>query len=536
MKRLPHRPEAENALLGAVMLGGAGVLADVADLVRPEDLYQPRAIAIYRAMLLLAERGEPIDVITLEAQVSRTGDLDLVGGIEGVARIDRHTTAHHVKAHAELILDSARARRLLLFGRSLAEELGDEVEDLDEVVDRRQSEFSALVASGRIEREAWHVSHVLDATFAEMLDEASGRGRGVSTGFPILDRMLKRTGPRPGWLVVLGGRPKSGKTSVALSLTRAAQFRRREGVYQPHPRPAHVLWACDEMRAVDLTQRQLADLTGLDGRSLGSPTEGWLKRHMAELAGARQVLDAAPLHFVPDADTHYLDRIFGYARSWRAKHPIVGRDRDGRPVRELAVIVLDYLQRFADLPGTNRQATMSERVGAKVRLAKTQAQELDVVVVLLSQLNRELEKRPNKRPIKSDFRDSGEIEQEADVLIGCYRPIEYDEQAEKVRHQVAELSQRSGLGGAELNTVLEHHGADAEFSEMLAGGRGVPAHVVMARARCQLPPGELASLVAAKRQITASELIVIANRHGPPGTVHTDFFGEYFRMLPRTYQ
>lgn len=521
MKRaLPHRPEAENALLGGLVLRGGKELPEVAEL-RVDDLYQPRAKAVYRAMQVLAERGEPIDVITLEAQLRRSGELDLVGGLEGLARLDRFATVDNVRAHAELILEAARARRLLIFGRELAEELEVEVEDLDAVVDRRQAEFAALVQSGRVEREPWHVSKVLDDTFQEMVDEASGRGRGVSTGFRILDRMLKRTGPRPGWLVLLGGRPKAGKTTAALALTRAAHFERRDGCYEPRARPAPVLWACDEMRAIDLVQRQLADLTSLDGRSLGAPTQDWMRRHMTELGRARHLLDAAPLHFVPDADSHYLDRIFAYARTWRAKHPIVGRDRDGRPVREPAVIVLDYLQRFGDLPGTNKQATQTERVGEKVKLCKTQAQELDVVVILLSQLNRDLERRPNKRPIKSDFRDSGEIEQEADVLIGCHRPIEYEEDAEAVRRQVAELTHRSRLTTAELDLVLEHYGRDP-----------VPPHVVMARSRCQLPPGELGSLVAAKRRIAATELIVIANRHGPPGTVHVDFTGEYFRMLP----
>jgi replicative DNA helicase len=523
MKPLPHRPEAERALLGGLMLhlDPLAALAEVAELLRPEDLYQPRAAAIYRAMHVLAERGAPIDVITLEAQLRRTGDLDLVGGIEGLAMLDRHATAHNLKAHAELIAESARRRRLLLFGRELAEELAEEVEDLDEVVDRRAAEFAALAQTGRVEREPWHVSTVLDATFKEMIDEASGRGRGVSTGYPILDRMCKRTGPRPGWLVVLGGRPKMGKTTAALGLTRAAQFVRQDGTYAPHPRPAHVLWACDEMKAGELVQRSLADLTGLDGRSVGVPTESWLRRHMGDLTRARQLLDAAPLHFVPDRDTHYLDRIFAYARSWRARHPIVGRDHDGRPIRELAVIVLDYLQRFAELPGTSKHASQTERVGKQVKLCKTEAQDLDVVVILLSQLNRDADKRPDHRPVRSDFRDSGEIEQEADVLIGCYRPIEYAEDAGVVRGQVAELTRRSGLAAPALDLVLSHHDV-----EQVAGD------VVLARSRCLLGRGELESLVEAKRKLTATELIVIANRHGPPGTVHADLFGEYFRMLP----
>lgn len=524
LRSLPQRPEAEDAVLGGILLRGADGLAEVAD-VRPDDFYRPRSVAIYRAMQALAERGDPIDTITLEAQLRRAGELDLVGGIVGLARLDQHASAHHLRAHARLVLEAARARRLVQFGAELADELGAEVEDLDAVIDRRHAEFGALVRCGRLEREPWNVSDVLDATFEEMLDEAGGKGRGISTGFPILDRMLKRTGPRPGWLVVLGGRPKMGKTSAALSLTRAAQFRRRDGGYEPAPKAAHVLWACDEMRAVDLVQRQLADLTGLDGRSIGAPTQLWMRRHMGDLASARRLLEGAPLHFVPDTDSHYLDRIFAYARSWRARHPIVGRDRDGRPVRELGVLVLDYLQRFADLPGSAKHATLSERVGAKVKLAKTVAQELDLVVVLLSQLNRALEVRPNKRPIRSDFRDSGEIEQEADALIGCYRPIEYDEDKEIVRGQVAELGRRSGLPAADLDQVLAWHLTDE-----------APPAVALARGRCRLSPGELAELAKAKRRITASELIVIANRHGPAGVVHVDFFGEYFRFAPRTQQ
>lgn len=521
---LPHEPRAEVAVLGGVMLRGREALDEAVGVLHDEhDFYRPQSVAVFRAMRILAERGEPIDVVTLEAQLRRTGEIELCGGIEALASLDRHADAQNIRAHAAMVREAARKRGLAELGRQLHEDLlrGD-VDDLDGYIARRQAELASLAQSSRRQRQTVSIREALDRTFAEMVAEARGGGIGISTGFPGLDGMIKRTGPRGGMLIVVGAPPKFGKTTFALSMSRP--YARVAGWpvrWARKRRPARTLWACDEMRIEELVQRQLADVTGLDGRAIGSPTAKWLEHHMADLAEARRLLDECPLDFVPDADSHYLDRIFDYARHWRATHPIIGRTDDGKPIREPAMLVLDYLQRFADLPTSSKGATKAERVGDKARACKTIAQELDVAVVLLSQLNRAMANRPNKRPTRSDFRDSGEIEAEADVLIGLHREIEYDEHADHTRAQAIELARRSGLYPDELDAVVAHHGM-----------HDVPDWVAELRNRCQIRGSVIDELVTVRRRLSAAEVIVIANRHGPAGTVHVDFYGENFRFLP----
>lgn len=523
-RSLPHEPQAEAAVLGGIMLRGRESLDAVMAVLHDErDFYQPRSVAVFRAMRVLAERGEPIDAITLESQLRRTGELELCGGLEGLLALDRAADAQNIQAHASMIRESARVRGVALFGRQLHEELlTDKVDDVDAWIAKRQADLASLAKSGRRRRATVSIKEALDRTFAEMLAEAKGEGVGISTGFPGLDGMIKRTGPRGGMLVIVGAPPKFGKTTFALSMSRP--YTRVPGypvTWAPKRRPARTLWACDEMRIEELVQRQLADVTGLDGRAIGSPTQGWMKHHMQDLVAARRLLEQAPLDFVPDEDSHYLDRIFDYARHWRATHPIIGRTDDGKPIREPALLVLDYLQRFADLPTTSKGANKAERVGDKARACKTIAQELDVAVILLSQLNRAMANRPNKRPTRSDFRDSGEIEAEADVLIGLHRDIEYDEHADQTRTQEAELTRRSGLHPADLDAVVAFHGQ-----------RDVPDWVASLRERCQIRGSVIDELVTVRRRLSAAEVIVIANRHGPAGTVHVDFYGENFRFLP----
>lgn len=522
--------EAENAILGAVVLHGRASLLEAAALVTEAEFRQPAAQSAFRAMRLLEQRGEPIDVITLEAQLRRTDELELVGGIEAIARLDRYATAHNIKAHAQLVREGAQARRLADFGRKLAADIEEGVDDVDVYLAQQGAALASISKSGRVGRQPWTSARVVQDMFAEKVNEAKGVSRGVSTGIHTLDSMLKGNGFRGGQLIVLGGRPKMGKTSLALSLTRAALLERRGGwpcSYRPKESPVPVLWACDEMRATELMERLVADVTGVPGHQLGSPSIQWLSRNFDRIKPAADLIGHAPLSFVPDADTHYLDRIFDYASHWRAGHPIVSRDTDGNPKRGPAIVVVDYLQRTADLPGLSRTASSSERAGAKAKYCKTKAQDLDVIVIALSQLSRALESRPNKRPMPSDFRDSGEIEQEADVLLAAYREIIYAEDSRTVYAQIDELTSRSGLQPDELDGVLAAH-ADP----FLAGDRAIAENAQ----RCSLPGLMLDELAAAKRRVTETEILVLANRHGPAGVVTVDFFGEHYRFLARAEQ
>lgn len=528
MKPPPHAPEAEAAILGGILLR-PDALREVEGLLEHDDFWRPQSRAVFRAMRILAERGESIDVVTVDAQLRRTGESELVGGIEALVALDRHAMAGNIRSHAEIVRETAQARRVVELGRRMAEELAaGDIEDQAAYLAQRAAELDALAKRGRSGRDPWSGGKVFHDLFAEKMAEANGAGRAVSTGIPDLDRMIKGKGYRPGMLIILGGRPKMGKTSKALAMTRAALFERRSGwpvSYKLRSEPTPVLWACDEMRAVELMERTVSDVAGIRNERLGSPSVRWLSDNMQPIImPAGRLISSAPLHFVPDSDTHHLDRIMDYARQWRAKHPIIRREDDGKPVRGPAILVADYLQRFADMPGTSRHARSDERVGAKTKALKTLAQELDIVVILLAQLNRECEARDDKRPLMSDFRDSGEIEQEADVLMVCYRDIVYDKNAGSVYRQIEELTRRSGVSADDLDGLLAMR-ADPFCGET--------AELKRIRSACSLHESSLEELAAARRRVTDTEIIVRANRHGPIGTVHADFYGEHYRFLPR---
>src|SRR5690606_21550574 len=209
-RTLPHRPEAENAVLGGILLRGREALSDVLELITEDDFYQPRAQAVFRAMRILEERGEPIDVITLEAQLRRTGELELVGGIEGLARLDKYATAHNIKAHAELILESAQVRNLVVTTREIAEEGMTELEDVKAYIDTAEQKILKVNERGR--KSTYRSSREL---MLEVFQGITERQRqtdpitGISTGFFQMDEMT--AGLQPSDLIILAARPSMGK-------------------------------------------------------------------------------------------------------------------------------------------------------------------------------------------------------------------------------------------------------------------------------------------------------------------------------------
>jgi replicative DNA helicase len=220
-RTLPHRKEAEAAVLGGVLLRGRDALGEVLELIGEDDFYVPAYQATFRAMRVLEERGEPIDVITLEAQLRRTGELELVGGIEGLARLDRYATAHNIKAHAELILESAQIRNLVVVTREIAEEGMVEVEDAKAYVDTAEQRVLKVNERGR--KSTYRSSREL---MLEVFQGITERQRqtdpitGVPTGFFQLDEMT--AGLQPGDLVILAARPSMGKTAFALNIAQNA--------------------------------------------------------------------------------------------------------------------------------------------------------------------------------------------------------------------------------------------------------------------------------------------------------------------------
>lgn len=501
---LPHRAEAEHALCGAIFLRGtpAYLECDEAGLAI-DDFYLPRCQAVWNAAGILVERGEPIDVITMEAQLRRTAQLELVGGIEGLARFDRYASAHNVLAHAKLVREAAAERRALLLFCDASETIREGDIDPSEWgshLERWIADLVAIQNTGNIQREAtWSIDKVLEQVELEWNDEADGNTRGISTGIEDLDMVLGRVGPRPQWLWVIGGRPAMGKSTLALSLTRAALFDRTASAYgdprplwvpkrpwQPRPcvhegggpAPRYstpVLWACSEMTAAELARGLISDLGTLERRATEAPSRSWLNRTHERRAEAMELLRGSELDFVPDQQTSVLEDIVAAATIWRTSHRSDERwneeTQEWEPGRKRpAVLVVDYLQRLRarGFKGTKRE----EEINYMAQAFKTLARKLDILVVLLCQINRGVESRPDKRPLLSDLRESGAIEQEADIVSFVYRDHYYH--PDRSEEDGAEIITRKNRKGP-LDTVeVQFHGRYSRFLDRPAPGEAPP--------------------------------------------------------------
>src|SRR5690606_4447416 len=385
--------------------------------------------ACWDALQMLVEKGRSIDRITLESELRSRGTLGTVGGPQAIARV-AETCARNKQellVHAVLIAEHAQARAAIELARAFAQQLltnpltGDE---LAAELARTAERFTDVARNGAGGKRGLSIKQVGDDWEREFQLELSGRTRSISTGFAKLDSMCKRRGPRPGWLLFVSGRPKMGKTSFALQVLIEAMFDRVDGFpvrWKLKDRPTPVFIVCDEMRNAELYERLLANLAGLDASAIGAPTQRWYEHNRERVDAARKLLDSAPIEWCPDEHSGDLRKAFGIIRRWRSEHPIIDRDQQGRPVREPALVMLDFLQSFVDFPETAKQ-NINERTGAKVKFVKDESKALGLVSLLLSQLNRDLEKRPiddesgqGRRPQASDNEGSGKIEQYGDA-------------------------------------------------------------------------------------------------------------------------
>lgn len=494
---LPHRPEAENALVGAVLLRGPKALRHVAALLPPEDLYQPRARAVYAAMLLLEQRDEAVDVVSLESQLRRTGELELVGGIEGIAGFDRHATPLSLDGHVDLIREAAQARRALVLGRGLAEQLGSEIpHELPALLRERATALADLADYGAIRDAGWDSAEVARQVHAKITDRIAG-GKRVSLGFPGLDNL---TCSEAGDLIVVGARPSMGKTAFCAAVTRQAVFRRVQGPWSWAHKPGAtpVLAASGEQSSSSIMERMVSDLACVDSRAIRQPSRALIEHEGKAIYDALGLLRDAPITWVPDRHANNLDEIEGYARRWRVANP-----------NGPGIIWIDYLQRIT----TNRKHERHDlAVGDMAKRCKTMARDLGVVVVLLAQLNRGLEQRPNKRPMMSDLRDSGEIEQEADSIVFLYRDCRYPPAKGEPR-------------GLWPEGIDSHDALEESFNGLRA-----------AQQRGTLTAEERETLQRLTLLRSSVELIVGKARNGSIGTERAEFVPEFVSFRPRPAQ
>jgi replicative DNA helicase len=392
----PHSIEAEQSVLGALMLEKDAIIK-VADLVKVGDFYKEDHNRIYESMLALYEEREPIDVLSLANRLEEKKELERVGGSGYLASlVNSVPSASNIVHYAKLVQKKALLRRLIGAASEIVEMGYDDSEDVQKVLDEAEQKLFQI-SQKYIKQDFISIRSVLESAFDRIdeLHKNSGAMRGVPTHFPDLDNIL--AGLQKSDLVILAARPSVGKTSFALDIARQV------GIHAKVPVGIFSL----EMGSDQLIDRMLAAQAGVD---LWRLRTGKLKSEgpdndFEKLSDAMGVLSEAPI-FIDDSGSLNIMEMRTMARRLQAEH-------------NLGLIIIDYLQLMEGRArsGDNRVQEISEISRGLKQLAR----ELNIPIVALSQLSRAVESRPDQRPKLSDLRESGSIEQDADVVMFLYR-------------------------------------------------------------------------------------------------------------------
>jgi len=447
---LPHNKEAEAAVLAGILLRNEA-LNDVITVIDEEAFYVPAYKSVFKAMTKLADRGQPLDPITLEHQLRATDELGLVGGLEGLGKLaDRYASSHHVAHHAELVRQTASIRRLVQTAQDIAEEGREGVEDVNEFIDGAERRLLEVNQAGRTGgyRSAKDLIH---GVFENITERAKLKNpiTGVPTTFAKLDEMTG--GLQPSDLIILAARPSMGKTALALNLAQHACITEPKHQHLPEaerpPRYPTLVFSL-EMSAGQLIERILCSEARVDANKLRSGR--MVEQEFRELVQAADRLHKAPL-FIDDSGAPTILEIRARARRFRQDRSLFPpHDEDSGKRKPLGLIVVDYLQLCRG--GKGRYDSREQEISEISRGLKAIAKELELPVLALSQLNRGVDSRSDHRPQLSDLRESGAIEQDADVIMFIYREARYitDEQERAKVERDAEViigKQRNGPTG-----------------------------------------------------------------------------------------
>ena len=429
----PHNLDAERAVLGAMLLEGREGLPRVVEILRPTDFYTEAHRAMFETMLRLFDRGEPIDLITLSEELRRSDQLEFVGGPAALALlVEQASIAAHLMSYAAIVRDMAVLRDLIQTSTQIITQAFDAKEEVQTVVDDAERRIFSL-AERRLEGSAQPVNRILKATFEhiERLYERKEHVTGVATGFEKLD--LETSGFQPSDFIIIAARPSMGKTAFALNIAQYAGVHLRQ----------KVLILSLEMSSQQLVQRMLCSEAKVDSQAVRT---GYLtSADWNRLTSAAGRLAEAPI-FIDDSAGVTVLEARAKARRLKAEHG-------------LDMIIIDYLQLMRGRSGQeNRQQEISEIS----RSLKALAKELNVPVVALSQLSRAVEARAHRdfRPQLSDLRESGALEQDADLILFLYRQKVYKEDVAPEEEKIAEViigKQRNGpIGTVKLVFLPEY--------------------------------------------------------------------------------
>jgi len=396
----PHSLEAEMAVLGAMMLD-ADSAGEVIELIDAEAFYRPPHRLIYEALIDLYLTQRKLDLVTLKAELERRGTIDEVGGIEYCeSLVVQVPTSAHAAEYARIVREKAILRQLIGTCTAIVREAGEGGEDPDKLLDKAQA-LIFDVAAKRGAQPVENLSEILKRTFQQIADIHDRKARllGLATGFYELDDLL--SGLQPSHLYIVAGRPSMGKTSLAMKIA--------ENVAVDLKKPA--LFFSLEMAGTQIAQQMLCSHCRVDSHRLRS---GMLSEsEYQKLVLGSGALSEAQVLIDDSAELSILE-LRARARRQKAEHP------------ELGLIVVDYLQKV------HAKAESREREIAMISSQlKSLAKELEVPVVCLAQLNRRPEGREGNRPQLSDLRESGAIEQDADVVMLLYREDYYNPETDQ---------------------------------------------------------------------------------------------------------
>lgn len=393
----PQNIEAEQGVLGSILLK-SDVLHDVVPFLRVDDFFRDAHQVIYRAMLDLYELGSPVDLTTLRDELTRRGRLKAIGGMDYLAEI-LGSVPHAANGvyYAQIVRGKSITRKLVECGtRMIHDGYSNDFthEELLEAAEREIFSIAEGQATGDTVTAAEGVASAWERIIARQ--ESRHAVTGVASGYFDLDDLLG--GFQPGQLIVLAARPSMGKSALALNIVEHVAI---EGKLP-------TLFVSLEMEHVEISERLICALSGVDGDKLRR-SRGLVSTDYGPLATAKEAIAAAPL-FIDDTSSRSMLEILANARRLKRRH-------------NLGLVVIDYVQLVA--PDQSRDSRQ-EQVAKATRRLKTMARDLEVPVIALSQLNREVESREDHKPRLSDLRESGALEQDADVVLLLSRPDHYE--------------------------------------------------------------------------------------------------------------
>ncbi|MDM8526545.1 replicative DNA helicase [Desulfococcaceae bacterium HSG8] len=426
----PRNIEAEESILSVILIDNNALL-DIIEIISPEDFYKPAHQIIFNAVTELFSKNEPIDIVTLLNKLKEDGNLEKIGGATYLARlINEIPLAANAPHYAKIIRDKACLRRLIEKTNAIAKRCFEDRGEVDDVIDFAEHSIFEI-SEDKINPSFYPIGRIMDSTIDTLEERQGNRSMvtGVPTGYNRLDEMT--AGLQPSDLIILAARPSMGKTALAMNIARNAAV---DGSV-----PVAIFSL--EMSKEQLSMRMLCSEARVDSSRLRSgffSKDDWMN-----LTDAAGILSESPI-FIDDSPSISVTEVRAKARRLKME-------------KNLGLIIIDYLQLMRGRASAERRDLEIAEISKSL---KALAKELEVPVVALSQLNRKLEERGDKRPVLSDLRESGSLEQDSDLVAFIYRDEVYNKDENNPNRGTAEVivaKQRNGpIGTAPLTFINKY--------------------------------------------------------------------------------